>query len=72
MTLWLDAHLSPRIARWITERFGISAKPLGDLGLRDAGDAILWMAAREAEVVFMPRYSPPLDYPPSLRTLSAC
>ena len=28
MTIWVDAHLSPRIARWITEHFPITATPL--------------------------------------------
>jgi predicted nuclease of predicted toxin-antitoxin system len=35
------------------ERFGITAKPLRDLGLRAAEDAILRTAAREAGVVFV-------------------
>jgi predicted nuclease of predicted toxin-antitoxin system len=45
MTLWLDAHLSPRIARWITERFQIVAKPLREVGFRDAEDDVIWAAA---------------------------
>ena len=53
MTLWLDAHLSPRIARWVTERFRITAKPLRDLGLREAEDPDLWTAARDARVVLV-------------------
>jgi predicted nuclease of predicted toxin-antitoxin system len=38
MTLWLDAHLSPRIARWLTETFNIPATAVRDLGLRGAED----------------------------------
>ena len=53
MTLWLDAHLSPRIALWTEERFRISAKPLRDLGLRDAEDSDIWKAARTAQVVLV-------------------
>lgn len=30
MTFWLDAHLSPRIARWMSEHFKISAKKDAD------------------------------------------
>jgi predicted nuclease of predicted toxin-antitoxin system len=39
MTLWLDAHLSPRIARWITEAFTVTASPVPELGLRNSTDA---------------------------------
>jgi len=35
MTIWVDAHLSPAIATWITANFGITAYALRDLGLRD-------------------------------------
>ena len=28
MTLWLDAHLSPSIAPWITSTFGVAAVPV--------------------------------------------
>ena len=27
MTIWVDAHLSPAIAIWITSTFGITAPP---------------------------------------------
>ncbi len=53
MTLWLDAHLSPRVARWITERFGIAAQPSRDLGLRDAEDEEIWNAARQANAILL-------------------
>jgi len=33
MSLWLDAQLSPRLARWIVEHFAIQALPLRDIGL---------------------------------------
>lgn len=53
MTIWLDAHLSPRIAAWITNRFGVAATPLRDLGLRHAEDPDIWDAARAARAVVM-------------------
>jgi hypothetical protein len=31
-TIWIDAHLSPAIATWITGAFGITAIALRDLG----------------------------------------
>jgi predicted nuclease of predicted toxin-antitoxin system len=38
MIIWVDAHLSPAIAAWITSNFGITALALRDIGLRDAED----------------------------------
>ena len=53
MILWVDAHLSPRTARWLSEHFGISAVPVRDLGLRDASDKEIFQAARTADAVVM-------------------
>ena len=53
MTIWLDAHFSPRIARWMTDHFAVTAIPLRDLGLREAEDDAIWEAARKAGVVMM-------------------
>jgi predicted nuclease of predicted toxin-antitoxin system len=53
MTLWVDAQLSPRIARWICTNFPIVAQPLRDIGLRDAEDAEIFDAARAANVVVL-------------------
>ena len=46
MTIWVDAHLSPAIATWITT-FGITALALRDVGLRDAEDPEIFEAASE-------------------------
>jgi predicted nuclease of predicted toxin-antitoxin system len=53
MMLWLDAHLSPRLAGWITTRFGLIALPVRDVGLREADDADIWEAARQAGAVLL-------------------
>ena len=53
MTVWLDAHLSPRIARWLEGRFGVTASPLRDLGLRDASDEQIFAAARSEKAVML-------------------
>lgn len=45
MTFWLDAQLSPRLARWLTTTFGVAAVPVRDLGLRDAADHVIYQAA---------------------------
>lgn len=57
MTIWIDAHLSPAIAVWITTTFGVSAVALRDLGLRDATDHEIFMAARREQVIVMTKDS---------------
>lgn len=53
MTIWVDAHLSPAIATWITSTFGITALALRDVGLRDAEDSEIFEAAKAQGVIFM-------------------
>ena len=55
--IWLDAHLSPRIARWLREEVGREAVALRDLGLRDAEDEEIFARAREADVVILTKDS---------------
>jgi predicted nuclease of predicted toxin-antitoxin system len=57
MIIWIDAHLSPAIAMWITTTFGIQAVALRDLGLRDATDHEIFMAARRAQAIVMTKDS---------------
>jgi len=53
MTIWLDAQLSPQIARWISERLAVDAFAVRDLGLRDATDRTIFEAARQPDVAVM-------------------
>ncbi len=54
MTLWIDAHISPLIAAWLTWAFAdVQAVPLRDLGLRDAEDEEIFRAAKAAGVVVL-------------------
>ncbi len=53
MTIWIDAQLSPQIARWISKHFELSAVAVIDLGLRDAEDLEIFAAAKEAACVVM-------------------
>ena len=54
MTLWIDAHLSPLIAAWLTWKFdGLQAVPLRDLGLRDAEDNEIFQAAKAVGAVVL-------------------
>ena len=52
MKIWIDAQLSPALAPWITNQFGVEAQAVRDLGLRDAADnQIFWRARQEAAIV---------------------
>jgi predicted nuclease of predicted toxin-antitoxin system len=60
-TIWIDAHLSPAIATWITNTFGVTALALRDLGLRDAEDTEIFEAAKAQGVIFMTKDSDFVD-----------
>ena len=53
MIIWLDAHLSPHLARWITETFGGECLHVRDLGLRNAEDTEIFEKARDAGSIIM-------------------
>ena len=53
MTLWIDAQLSPALAHWITQTFGIQATAVRDLGLRDATDRDIFEAAGKVKAVVL-------------------
>ena len=57
MILWVDAQFSPKLAAWISDRFGIEASDLKALGLRDAGDFEIFSAARQGGAVVMTKDS---------------
>ncbi|MBU7584065.1 MAG: DUF5615 family PIN-like protein [Nostoc sp. TH1S01] len=60
-TIWVDAHLSPAIATWITNTFDITALALRDIGLRDAEDSDIFEAAKAQGVIFMTKDSDFVD-----------
>jgi predicted nuclease of predicted toxin-antitoxin system len=51
--IWLDAHLSPRIAGWIRENLCCESIALRDLGLRDADDTDIFARAKEEDVIIL-------------------
>ncbi|MBK1987009.1 DUF5615 family PIN-like protein [Sphaerospermopsis aphanizomenoides BCCUSP55] len=61
MTIWVDAHLSPAIATWISSTFEIKAVALRDLGLRDAEDPEIFEAAKAQEAIVMTKDSDFVD-----------
>ena len=48
MTIWLDNHLSPALARWIESEFGETCSQVRDLGLARAPDPEIFSRARDA------------------------
>ncbi len=61
MTIWVDAHLSPAIAIWVANTFGIEAIALRDLGLRDAEDPEIFEAAKAQKAIMMTKDSDFVD-----------
>jgi len=57
VTVWLDAQLSPRLARWLTATFGITALSVRDAGLRDADDRAIYATAAQAGAVVITKDS---------------
>ncbi len=51
MIVWVDAQLSPALAPWLTQEFGVEAYSVRHLGLVRASDSIIFQAARDAGVV---------------------
>lgn len=51
MTLWLDAHVSPKLVPWFHDRFGLEAAHVRDLGFREAEDSDIFEAAQRADAV---------------------
>jgi predicted nuclease of predicted toxin-antitoxin system len=60
-TIWIDAHLSPAVATWISNTFGVTAIALRDLGLRDAEDPEIFEAAKSQGVILMTKDSDFVD-----------
>ena len=51
--IWVDAHLSPRIAAWISENLGTEAVALRDLKLREAEDQEIFSRGREENAIIL-------------------
>lgn len=57
MKIWIDAQLSPAIAVWIKQNFAVNAVAVRDLGLRDAEDYEIFLAAKKANAIVMTKDS---------------
>ena len=51
MKIWLDAQLSPALARWLCLQFGVEAVAVRDLGLLQARDRDIFFKARAAGAI---------------------
>ena len=68
MKLWLDAQLSPEMAIWVTQHFGIETIAIRDVGLRSAEDRKIFNAAKQADIVLITKDS---DFSELLQRLGA-
>ncbi|HYW07158.1 MAG TPA: DUF5615 family PIN-like protein [Longimicrobium sp.] len=57
MIVWVDAQLSPALAPWMAEELGVDAYSVKYLGLRDARDGEIFMAARASAAVVLTKDS---------------
>lgn len=55
--IWVDAHLSPAIASWISEQFEVTAIALRDLNRRNAKDTEIFAAAKANHAIVMTKDS---------------
>jgi predicted nuclease of predicted toxin-antitoxin system len=51
--IWVDAHLAPALALWLTAEFQHPAQAVRDLGLRQAKDPQIFAAARQAGAILL-------------------
>lgn len=61
MIVWIDAQLSPALAVWLRMRFELDALAVRDIGLRDAEDAEIFVAAKTVGAVVMTKDSDFVD-----------
>ncbi len=51
--IWIDAQLSPILARWLAERFGVGAVHISELNLVNASDPAIFDLARGADAIVL-------------------
>jgi predicted nuclease of predicted toxin-antitoxin system len=53
LIFWVDAQLSPHLAPWLHQQFGLEAYSVARLSLRNAKDLEIFQAARAASAVVL-------------------
>ena len=61
MKFWVDAQLPPGLAVWLSRQYGVEAISLRDIGLRDAADGEIFLAAQQADIVVISKDSDFVD-----------
>ncbi len=61
MRVWIDAQLSPALARWLREELGVDAVAVRELGLRSAEDRDIFSGARKEGAVVLTKDSDFVD-----------
>ena len=53
MIVWIDAQLSPVLAPWLEDTFGLTAHAVRNLGFLTASDEEIYQAARDENAVVL-------------------
>ena len=61
MRVWVDAQLSPALARWLRDELGVDAVAVRELGLRSAEDPAIFAGARGEDAVVLTKDSDFVD-----------
>ena len=59
--IWIDAQLSPLLAKWITDEFNISCTHVRDVGLTNSTDKEIFLEARKINAIVITKDSDFLD-----------
>jgi len=59
--IWLDAQLSPMLAKWITGQFNIPCKSLRELNLHISQDKVVFEKAKAEKVIIITKDSDFVD-----------
>lgn len=57
MNIWIDAQISPKIAKWISQELGFQCIAVRDLGLLTADDKDIFLKAKENNAVIITKDS---------------
>jgi len=53
MTFWLDEHIDPKLAQWLTAQFDVETQHVRELGFAQTADAKLFAAAKRISGVII-------------------
>ncbi|MCC5848468.1 MAG: DUF5615 family PIN-like protein [Verrucomicrobia bacterium] len=51
--IWLDAHISPKLAKWLEANFRVRCQHVRELGLLNADDRTIFNAAKTVRAILM-------------------